>query len=653
MAPETSIIIRSLNEARYIERLLQGIASQGYRDYEVLLVDSGSTDGTLEIAQRFIPSSQIHHIPSHEFTFGRSLNLGCRHAEGRYLVFVSAHAYPIDNSWLSNLVKPFDEALIGMVYGAQRATALNRLSEDRVLQRAFGQTSRILIDEPFGNNANSAVLRELWLKQQFDESLPGLEDLAWAKGIQKDGYRVYYAAKAGVYHVHEETLRQVYRRHYREAQAFGVIFPEDRYSKVDLLQRFVHAVASDFAYGWRQKKSFGKVAQIVPTRLAEFSARYRAQGTGMTLEMPAASEAAPPSWRPASPAQPRRVVIEAPGQHRIEDAEVPHPGPGEVVVQVAYVGVCATDVEVLNGSLEYYTTSYARYPIVPGHEYSGVVSEVGSNVEGVRPGDRVVGEVAIGCEQCEACAAGEYFRCAERQEVGVINRDGAYAHFLVMPAGYVHLLPREMSLRNAALVEPLAVCVKGARKLGLESGRRACVVGSGPLGNLCAQLIQARGLHVTAVDRDQPRRELLAKQGIDTLAELGDLDEYDYVVEASGNEQVIPHLIERSKRSAKLLLLGLPYTKPVQAAFSTVPGYDKTIYGSVAHQRRDWDEAIELLRSGKIRLDDHTTVVKPLEDYESAWSSAESAEHFKVLLEVGGDFDAPETGNASVPGDAT
>ena len=107
MTVEASIIIRALNEAKYLERLLVGIREQNHLDWEIILVDSGSIDGTLEIAQRY--GAGIHHIPQKEFTFGRSLNLGCRAAEGRYLVLVSAHTYPSNNNWLTNLLEPFED----------------------------------------------------------------------------------------------------------------------------------------------------------------------------------------------------------------------------------------------------------------------------------------------------------------------------------------------------------------------------------------------------------------------------------------------------------------------------------------------------------------------------------------------------------------
>ena len=191
MTVETSIVIRTLNEAKHLESLMQGIHNQSYRDWEIVLVDSGSSDRTLEIAEKY--GARVFHIPSHEFTFGRSLNIGCSKAEGKYLVFASGHVWPITNSWLKNIIRPFEESSVAMVYGRQRGTDANRLSELRDLHMLFGPTSHILVDEPRGNNGNSAVRKDLWEDQPFDETLTGLEDVDWARKVEQQGYRVYYA----------------------------------------------------------------------------------------------------------------------------------------------------------------------------------------------------------------------------------------------------------------------------------------------------------------------------------------------------------------------------------------------------------------------------------------------------------------------------
>lgn len=627
MSPKVSIIIRTLNEEKHLEELLEEIRAQTFTDWEVINVDSGSTDRTVQIMERY--ASKMIRITSQEFTYGLALNLGCESAAGEYLVMASAHVRPVNNTWLENLISPFDEPLIGMVYGRQRGVASTRVGEERDLLQTFGTTSSILIDEPFSHNGNSAVRRMLWLEQPFKESLSGLEDLEWARRIQRKGYRVYYAANAPVYHIHDESLRKIYRRYKGEANAYMKIFPGgSRFGKGGCFKRVLVESVRDLLYASRTGKSLRKLLRIPTARLAHYLGvyhgmnLYKEEARGLLQKL---------QYLPDSSSS---VVITGSGQHSLQERKPPEINPDEVLVQVAYVGVCATDLEVARGSLEYYQSGTARYPIVPGHEFSGIVIKSGSNVSHLAKGQKVVGECAVGCGNCTACDVEEFYRCDRREEVGVINRDGAYARYLSMPSRYIHKVPGDMPLKYCALVEPLAVCLKGLRKLDLQPGRNACVVGAGPIGNLCAQMLQSRGLQVTAVDTDSRRLDLLHKYDINTLNALGPLDKYDYLVEASGNEQVLPRLIEGSRPSAKLLFLGLPYTQPVLASFSTVTGYDKVIYGSVASQRQDWEEAIRLVHIGAVSLVDHTSVVEQLADYRKAWENVEARDQLKVLLLV-------------------
>lgn len=621
---QVSIIIRALNEGTHLERLLAGIEAQRFRDWEVVLVDSGSTDDTVAIASRH--NARIVTIPKHEFTYGRALNLGCSHASGNVVVLVSAHTYPVNNSWLGNLVRPFEDATIGMVYGRQRGVDSTRIAEARDFEHyTYGETSRILIDEAMSNNANAAARKQLWEQVPFDEHLPALEDIDWARKVQALGYRVYYAADAGIHHIHDERLRQVYRRHLREAAAYKQIFHGFTYPVGAALKDFIVAIPRDVVFGLRGRMSLRKMLDIIPSRAAEYYGRYRGTA-GQSRRVAGELRALP------VPTQATRVLVTAPGEHRLDSHVLPPLGDDHVRIQVAFVGICATDLEVLHGELQYYKDGYARYPIVPGHEYSGAIVATGSAVRGFARGDKVVGEVALGCGTCAYCRQGQYYRCETRREVGVINWDGAYATVMDLPARHAHKLPVGLPLQQAALVEPVAVCVKGIRKLGIGPGARACVFGAGPIGNLCAQVLRSKGAYVMVVDPDERRLALATRSGVDGLHEPPDMKDYDYVVEATGNSAVLQTVVERSKPSARILVLGLPHVQRTPVAFSSVVGQDKVIYGSVASAPEDWDEAIRLVAGGALRLDDFTRAVLPLERYADAWELQQRREHLKVML---------------------
>src|SRR3989338_8795603 len=165
--PETSIIIRTFNEEKHLGNLLWAIKKQNYKDYEIIIVDSGSTDNTLKIAKD-LQCNHILKIESRDFTFGYSLNIGCERAEGEYLVFVSAHVVPADNQWLEIILKPLRDEKVAMVYGRQIGSKTSKFSEKKDFERIFGNSSA------YPNNANSAVKKNLWRKHHFDEYLFGL-----------------------------------------------------------------------------------------------------------------------------------------------------------------------------------------------------------------------------------------------------------------------------------------------------------------------------------------------------------------------------------------------------------------------------------------------------------------------------------------------
>jgi D-arabinose 1-dehydrogenase-like Zn-dependent alcohol dehydrogenase/glycosyltransferase involved in cell wall biosynthesis len=623
MEVETSIVIRTLNEERHLGRLLESIQQQNYKAWEIILVDSGSTDSTLDIARRYTPN--IYHIPQEEFTFGRSLNLGCRHASKRYLAFASAHVCPLNNTWLSNLIRPFEDPYIGMVFGRQHGVASSRISEERDLERVFGSTSKILIDEALGNNGNAAIRKDLWLDQPFDETLTGLEDIDWARKIQQKDYRVYYSADAAVYHIHEESLRQVYRRAFREGVAYRRIFPAFQFDKVDLLKGVVYNIAADTLYGIRRRKTLRKIIQIPASRIAGHTGLWRglhhhdklSRELLVKLYYPQVSES---------------VVNRAAGQHWIQETEVPQVGPEEVLIQVAYVGVGATDLEVATGHLDGYRGGPSGYPAIPGHEYSGIVVNKGTRVRGLRQGDKVVGEYAVGCGNCPTCVTGEVYRCTQRKDTSPMYLDGAYARYLKIPRQYIHKLPREILLKQGVLTGLVATCLNGLREFEFRSGVTACVIGAGPLGNLCAQILKSRGAEVTVIDQAGRWLRLLHKYDVNVGRDIGLLHGFDYLIDTTGSEEVIPHLIEKSKPSARILLIGLPYGQLARVNSSNVSCHNKAIYQGTANDRRDWQEAIQLIRTHGVNLDDHMATVLPLESYETAWKSVQEHELFKPLL---------------------
>lgn len=184
MIPACSIVIRTLNEGRYLDEVLKAIVSQNYPApcREVVVVDSGSTDETLAIVERH--GCKIVHIRREDFSFGRSLNVGCDAARGEFLVFISGHCVPTDSLWLWQLLLPFRDERVAVTYGRQQGGAETKFSEHCLFEKYFPSVGDGGHQAPFFcNNANSAFRRTAWAAFRFDETLTGLEDMHLARRL--------------------------------------------------------------------------------------------------------------------------------------------------------------------------------------------------------------------------------------------------------------------------------------------------------------------------------------------------------------------------------------------------------------------------------------------------------------------------------------
>ncbi len=263
-----SIIIRAYNEDAHIGRLLEGIKHQTFKDVEVVLVDSGSTDATVEIAESY--GARVVRIPSEKFTFGRSLNFGIREATSEYLVIASAHIYPVYPDWLASLLHPLLDDQVALSYGKQRGPVSAKFSEKQIFHQWFPETGKYRQETAFCNNANAAIRKSLWKKNPYDETLTGLEDLAWAKWARDQGYAIAYIPEAEVIHVHNETPRGVFNRYRREAMAFKKIYPEAHFNIYDFARLTTTNIASDIWHAARERVLLRNILSIFWFRIMQF-----------------------------------------------------------------------------------------------------------------------------------------------------------------------------------------------------------------------------------------------------------------------------------------------------------------------------------------------------------------------------------------------
>jgi len=350
-------------------------------------------------------------------------------------------------------------------------------------------------------------------------------------------------------------------------------------------------------------------------------------------------------------------AIEFHGEERLEIVERPDPTPGEgeLLIAPSAVGICGTDVEIFEGSLAYFRMGLAEYPIVPGHEWTGVVVDVGAGVDGFAPGDRVVGEVAIGCGACVRCRAGRPHLCARRTETGIVHMDGAMASRMVFPAAFAHRV--DLAAHAAALVEPTSVALHAVRR-GDVAGKGVLVVGAGPIGLLVAQCARAEGAAAVLIgDTRADRLDVAAALGLETYAgEAADpaVPDTAETAGALAAGAVAPGMVEPDGIDVAILCAGGPAA--INAAFTAVrPGgrvvalglsgaptipfdFDGMVVrdvdlvgvlGSVGY----WPGAIQLLTDGRVLAEPVVTNTFPLERTREALEHLVSPGTLKVLIE--------------------
>jgi len=282
--PTASIVIRCYNEAEHLPKLLGELKRQTFRDFEVVVVDSGSDDGTLEIVES--EEVILEHIRKEDFSFGRSLNIGCKAAKGEILVFISAHCYPETEDWLRHLIDGFEDDKVAAVYGRQRGVPDSHFSERQIFRRWFPDASVSRQEDPFSNNANCAIRRSLWHEFPYDETLTGLEDVAWAQTVMRHGWWVSYQADAGVIHVHDETPNQIRNRYRREAITFQSVFPSEHFNVWDFTRLSARNVIKDWRAAANQGVLPSNMWPIVRLRVSQFAGTYQ----GFHMRRPPSSD---------------------------------------------------------------------------------------------------------------------------------------------------------------------------------------------------------------------------------------------------------------------------------------------------------------------------------------------------------------------------
>ncbi len=313
----------------------------------------------------------------------------------------------------------------------------------------------------------------------------------------------------------------------------------------------------------------------------------------------------------------KAAIFRGAGQIEVAWAPQPEAEPGEVVIRVAYCGICGSDVEA------YHTGMYEPGLII-GHELSGTIHALGPGVAGWQVGDRVVVNDAIPCHECPSCLEGRLDACESMTMIG-LTQHGAFAEYTKISARGLHRLPPEVSLRQGALVEPLAVVLHGVRRSRLKVGDRVLVMGAGPIGLLTLQCARLAGARQVIVVEPEPGRAALAHQlgatavlhpardhvGV-TLANLTQGRGPDVIYICTGAPAALREAVSLVRKGGQIFILGL-CVEPVEADFMTVVLGDLCLEGSLLG-RAEFPAAIDLIAQRRVDVESLISHEIALED---------------------------------------
>jgi threonine dehydrogenase-like Zn-dependent dehydrogenase len=325
----------------------------------------------------------------------------------------------------------------------------------------------------------------------------------------------------------------------------------------------------------------------------------------------------------------RAIVIDRPNDVALKDVETPEPGPGEVRVRSVVAGVCRTDLDIATGALD---PRWVRFPVVPGHEWSGVVEAMGEGVVGLELGRRVVCEGNIGCMRCARCRAGDTHLCQSYDAVG-FTRGGGWGEYVVVPARILHVLPDHVSFEAASLVEPGSCVVKALDRAHVEPAETVGVVGVGAMGALAIRIARLRspGTIVAYGIRDE-ELELARALGADEVVNVSEEDAeeetrrlvgglLDVVVETAGAIPAVELSTRLAREGGRIVLLGIAgQGQELAIPADRIALRDLTVFGSVGYTTAAWSKMVGLLREGLVELDPIVTHRFPLDRYDDAFA---------------------------------
>lgn len=325
---------------------------------------------------------------------------------------------------------------------------------------------------------------------------------------------------------------------------------------------------------------------------------------------------------------------------RVEPGTVIPPKSDEVRIEVAYCGVCGTDVHIYMGHMD----GRVANPQIIGHEMSGIIADVGSNVTGWQSGDRVVVRPLDHCGNCPACAAGHRHICHNLKFLG-IDTPGAMQGSWTVPAHTLHRLPERVSLQHAAMIEPVAVACHDVRLGAVKAGEQIVVIGGGPIGMLIALVAREVGAQVLISEVTSFRLKLAQALGFDVVNptqddlaavvnERTDGAGADVVFEVSGSKAGASIMTEIARTRGRIVMVAI-FAQPTEVNLFRFFWRELQLIGARVYEPQDFDQAIRLVADGRLPLDRLISTVRPLTELQTVFEQIEGGANFmKAMIEL-------------------
>jgi len=328
------------------------------------------------------------------------------------------------------------------------------------------------------------------------------------------------------------------------------------------------------------------------------------------------------------------------GNLEIQDVAEPSPGKNQVKIEVKYAGICGSDIHTYEGHYK------VAAPVTLGHEFSGVVVEVGEDVTEFKVGDRVTSETTFYiCGECDYCQIGDYNLCPHRKGLGT-QQNGGFTKYLIARKDSVHFLPEHVDFESAAMTEPLACTHHAVEKTEINKDDLVIVIGPGPIGLLAAQVAKSKGATViiTGLTNDKVRLDKAIEVGIDYAintqeqdikAFVNDLTNgygADVILECSGAVPAANQGLDLLRKKGRFVQVGIFAEPLIQFDLEKIIQKEIRVVGSRSQKSADWEPSLALMNEGKVNAKALVTHIHNITEWDTAYQAIKSGEAIKVLL---------------------